>query len=141
MHKERTDAARVLLVDDVADLRQMFRLMLTQDGRFDVVGEAADGVEAIEKARELRPDLILLDIAMPRMDGLEAIPRLHEAAPGTRILVLSGFDTAKIAQQAVALCATAFLEKGASSKDITDTAHRVRLSPPKRPCAVPPIAS
>jgi len=142
MERERPTAARVLLVDDVPDLRLMFRSMLMSDERFEVVGEAADGYEAIEKARELRPDVILLDIAMPRMDGLQAIPRLHEAAPGTRILVLSGFDTAKIAEQAVSLCATAFLEKGASSKDIADTAHRVHLSPPKRPCGdVPPLAS
>ncbi len=123
--------ARVLVVDDVEDLRMLFRTILDADERFEVVGEAGDGVEAIEKAAALRPDVIMLDIAMPRLDGLQAIPRLHEAAPGTRILVLSGFESKRIAASALDACATAFLEKGAQIDVIAETLHEVHLSPPK----------
>lgn len=123
---------RILLVDDVAELRTLFRLMLSTEESFEVVGEAADGLEAIEKAAELKPDLIVLDIAMPRLDGLQAIPLLHEAAPGTRILVLSGFQTEDITERALESCATAFLQKGASSDKILSLVGQVAASPPKK---------
>lgn len=123
---------RILIVDDVPELRTIFRMLLSADERFEIVGEAADGLEAIEKAGALRPDLVLLDIAMPKLDGLQAIPRIHDAAPGVRILVLSGFETERIAEQAVALCATAFLEKGAATEKIVSLAYDVAMSPAKR---------
>jgi two-component system, chemotaxis family, chemotaxis protein CheY len=128
-------ATRILIADDVPELRAIFRLLLSSDERFEVVGEAADGYEAIEKARGLKPDLVILDIAMPRLDGLQAIPRIHEAAPGVRILVLSGFETGRISEQAIALCATAFLEKGAPTEEIISLAYDVAMSPPKKACA------
>ena len=124
-------AIRVLLVDDVSDLRVMFRKAFERDHRFEVVGEAADGYEAIEQARAHQPDVIILDIAMPRMDGLQAIPLLHEASPPSKILVLSGFDTARVAAKALELTATAFLEKGAPTAQIITLAEKVYLSPPK----------
>jgi len=127
-------AIRTLVADDVPELRAIFRLLLSSDDRFEVVGEAADGVEAVEMAGRLRPDLVLLDVAMPKLDGLQAIPKIHEVASGVRILVLSGFETKRIAEQAVALCATAFLEKGAATDKIVSLAHEVALSPPKRVC-------
>lgn len=130
-------AIRVLVVDDVAELRGLFRMVLEADGRFEIVGEAGDGEEAIAKAHELRPDVIVLDIAMPRMNGIHAIPLLHQAAPGIRILVLSGFETDSIARQAIDSCATAFLSKGVAAKKIVSTLHEVFLSPPKTLCATP----
>lgn len=126
---------RTLVVDDVPELRAMFSMMLETDDRFEVVGEAGDGLEAIEKAGALRPDLVLLDIAMPRLDGLQAIPRIHAASPGLRILVLSGFETPRVAKQAIELCATAFLEKGATTAKIVSLAAEVAASPPKKACA------
>ena len=129
--REEIVAIRVLLVDDVSDLRVMFRKAFERDPRFEVVGEAADGYEAIEQATTLQPDVIILDIAMPRMDGLQAIPLLHEASPPSKILVLSGFDTARVAAKALELTATAFLEKGAPAAQIISLAEKVHLSPPK----------
>lgn len=129
-------AIRVLIVDDVAELRAVFRIMLEADGRFEVVGEAADGHEAIELAGRLRPDVVTLDLAMPGLDGLRAIPMLHEAAPGLRILVLSGFETGRLAREAIERCATAFISKGVAPETIVSTLHDVYLSPPKKLCGV-----
>ena len=119
------------------DLRRIFRLVLETDGRFQVVGEAGDGEEAVKLAGDLRPDVIVLDLAMPKMDGISAIPLLHKAAPGIRILVLSGFENEALAERAVAACATAFLTKGTLPEEIASTLHEVYLSPPKdlRVCA------
>ena len=129
---------RVLLVDDVSDLRALFRQALAHDDRILVVAEAGDGIEAIEKAAEFNPDVILLDLAMPRLDGLRAIPRLHEASPGTRILVLSGFSSPKIAARAVASCATGFVEKGIPPYELGDVIEQVMQSPAKSGCSKTP---
>jgi DNA-binding NarL/FixJ family response regulator len=136
-HLVRKEAAlpiRVLIVDDVPALRELFRLALAEP-RFQVVGEAGDGVEAVQIARETRPDVILLDVSMPRMDGLQAIPLLHEASPGTRILMLSAFNDATMAARAISRCATAYLEKGVPSAEIISTVVWVYESPPKKVCA------
>lgn len=126
-----------MIVDDVADLRQLFRLMLESDGRFEVVGEAGDGEVAVELAARLRPDVIVLDVAMPRLDGIHAIPMLHKATPGVRILVLSGFEGPRVAKQAIDACATAFLSKGSRPQEIVSKLHDVYLSPPKKLCPTP----
>jgi DNA-binding NarL/FixJ family response regulator len=87
-------AERILLVDDHPLTRSALAGLLQQHG-FDVVGEAADGESAIERAGELQPDLILLDLSMPGLDGLSALPRLREAAPACEVVVLtaSGEET------------------------------------------------
>src|SRR5690349_23668672 len=83
---------RILLVDDHPLTRSALAGLLTQHG-FDVVGEASDGEEAIACADELRPDLILLDLSMPGLDGLSALPRLREAAPECEVVVLTASGT------------------------------------------------
>jgi len=103
---------RVLLVDDVADLRFLLRVVLETDGAFQVVGEAGDGVAAVELASRLAPDVIVLDLSMPTMDGLEALPKLRETVPAAAIAVLSGFEGARIAPSTEALGADAYFEKG-----------------------------
>jgi len=103
---------RILLVEDNSDVRRMLRLKLEAIGAYEVVGEAADGLEAVERATELMPSVVLLDLAMPRMDGLTALPLILEAVPDVRVVVLSGFDQATMAEHALAAGAHAYLEKG-----------------------------
>jgi DNA-binding NarL/FixJ family response regulator len=85
-------AERILLVDDHPLTRAALAALLQQHG-FDVVGEAADGNEAIARAGELRPDLVLLDLSMPGLDGLTALPRLRDAAPECEVVVLTASGT------------------------------------------------
>ena len=85
-------AERILVVDDHPLTRDALGSLLAQGG-FDVVGEAADGAEALELAAELQPDLVLLDLSMPGLDGLAALPRLRAAAPGCEVVVLTASGT------------------------------------------------
>ncbi|HEV2907081.1 MAG TPA: response regulator transcription factor [Actinomycetota bacterium] len=112
---------RVLLADDTPDIRRLLRLNLELDGRFEIVGEAADGAEAVALASSLRPDAVVLDLAMPVMDGLQAIPVILESSPASRILVLSGFDHSRMEARAREQGAHGYLEKGAAFVKIADT--------------------
>jgi DNA-binding NarL/FixJ family response regulator len=85
-------AERILVVDDHPLTRDALASLLTQGG-FEVVGEAADGAAALEFAAELQPDLVLLDLSMPGLDGLRALPRLREAAPDSEVVVLTASGT------------------------------------------------
>jgi signal transduction histidine kinase len=103
---------RVLLVDDVADLRFLLRVVLEADGLFEVVGEAGDGETAVDLCERTDPDVVLLDLSMPTMDGLEALPRLRALAPTAKIMVLSAFERGRIGPSAADLGADAYVEKG-----------------------------
>lgn len=107
-----TRTRRVLVVDDVRDLRMLLRMALEADGSFEVVAEAENGLEAIEQAGAHQPDLVVLDLSMPVLDGLEALPRILEAAPEADVVVLSGFDGSRMRAPALAAGAVAYLEKG-----------------------------
>ena len=102
---------RVVLADDVADVRLLLATTLELDGRFEVVGEAADGADAIATARRLQPDAVVLDLVMPTMDGLSAIPEIRAAAPGCRVVVLTAMDEADLAEAALLRGAHACLGK------------------------------
>ena len=104
----------VLVVDDAEDLRTLLRLRMESYRGLTVVGEAADGLAAVELAAELQPDLVLLDLAMPRMDGLEALPLIRAAVPGVRVIVLSGFNQSTLAQKALEAGADHYVVKGGS---------------------------
>src|SRR5438874_7731195 len=103
-------AERILLVDDHPLTRSALAGLLAQHG-FDVVGEASDGEEAVERAGELRPDLVLLDLSMPGMDGLTALPRLREAAPDCEVVVLTASGTEENLLSAIRAGAAGYLLK------------------------------
>ncbi|PWN03969.1 hypothetical protein DJ010_07940 [Nocardioides silvaticus] len=102
---------RVLLADDYHDLRELMRFQLERAG-YDVVGEAADGEQAVALAAELRPDVVVLDLAMPEMDGLQALPALRESVPDAKVIVVSGFANSLMADRVLAAGAARFAEKG-----------------------------
>jgi DNA-binding NarL/FixJ family response regulator len=83
-------AYRVIVADDEACIRELMRTLLSLEPDFEVVGQAGDGVEAVELVSALRPDLVVIDISMPVMDGLAAIERIRQVSPTTRVAVLSG---------------------------------------------------
>jgi NarL family two-component system response regulator LiaR len=103
---------RVLIADDQALIREGLRILLSSEPGLELVGEAADGTEAVSQARALQPDVILMDMAMPRKSGLEAISEIRQENPQARILVLSGMteEESRLAIQAGAL---GYLPKGA----------------------------
>ena len=117
---DRGRRIRVLLADDTPEIRRLLRVNLELDGRFQIVGEAGDGAEAVELTRSLRPDVVVLDLAMPLMDGLQAAPSIREYAPAARILVLSGFDHSRMAARAREQGADGYLEKGTAFSEIAD---------------------
>src|SRR4026209_1917732 len=103
-------AERILVVDDPPLTRDALASLLTQGG-FEVVGEAADGAEALERARDLQPDLVLLDLSMPGLDGLTALPRLRDAAPGCEVVVLTASGTEENLLAAIRAGAAGYLLK------------------------------
>lgn len=109
---------RVVLVDDTVEIRRLLRTALEIDGRFRVVDEAGDGATAIKLAGEKQPDAVVLDLAMPIMDGLQAIPAIREEAPAAKILVLSGFDAQHMSNEAMSRGAHAYVEKGGDLDDL-----------------------
>jgi CheY-like chemotaxis protein len=121
---------RVALCDDVADLRELFREVLEGAG-VQVVGEAEDGAACIELVATEQPDVLLLDLEMPVMDGLEAIPHIVRRAPETAIVVLSGYSAGAMAQQALQLGAHSYLEKGAKLTGVLDAVKHAAAAPRK----------
>ena len=99
----------VLLVDDNPEFRHLTRMLLEHFERCRIVGEAEDGWEAIERARELQPDIVILDVEMPLMDGIEALPRIRAVAPDARVIVYSSEPSSR--GRALALGAFRYVEK------------------------------
>ena len=114
-------AAGVLICDDNEAVRALVGLIVENADGLTVLGEAADGNEAIVEAARLQPDVIVLDLAMPNLSGLEAIPALRLNAPSAQIIVFSGFASGSVAEQVLALGAACYLEKGADPDLIVAT--------------------
>jgi DNA-binding NarL/FixJ family response regulator len=116
---------RVLLVDDHTLFRRGVRSVLAADERLEVIGEAADGLEAIEKAKELVPDVILMDLMMPRCGGLEATSALKSIAPQTNILVLTVSDKEDDLFAAIKSGARGYLLKHADPEELLQAVFHV----------------
>jgi DNA-binding NarL/FixJ family response regulator len=111
----------VFLCDDVPELRALVRQAWEHDPAIHVIGDAGDAATAIGQIAALRPQVVLLDLSMPAMDGLEALPRVKAAAPDTAVIVFSGFSAARLEQVALASGADRYVEKGTPLKSLRHT--------------------
>lgn len=122
---------RVVLVDDVPELRLLVRLTLEEDPAIEVVGEAANGRDGVKVVEEADPDLVLLDLSMPDMDGLEAIPLIRAHAPNARVVVLSGHEAGRVSLEALDQGASRYINKAAGLDAIPQVVREVaELEPP-----------
>jgi DNA-binding NarL/FixJ family response regulator len=117
------DPIRVLLCDDAEGFRALMRVSLAEDPAIEIVGEAADGEAGVDAAAALQPDVVLLDMSMPRMGGLQAIPKMRRRAPRTSIIGLSSLSASRMAAPSKEIGAHAYLEKGTELAAIRAAIH------------------
>ena len=118
-------AVRVLLVDDDALMRAGLRAVLSSDETVEVVGEAADGRDAVERSRRLVPDVVLMDVRMPRLDGISATREILAASPSTKVLVLTTFEEDEYIFGALSAGASGFLLKRSRPEELIAAIHTV----------------
>ena len=109
---------KILIVDDHEVVRDGLSVMMGRQEDFAVVGEARNGLEAVEKASELKPDVILMDLRMPELDGVEAMRRIREKDAGVKFIVLTTYDTDEYISDAIEAGAKGYLLKDASREDL-----------------------
>jgi DNA-binding NarL/FixJ family response regulator len=119
----------ILIVDDSAQIRNMVRLWLESDDKFEVCGEAADGVEGVEKALALKPDLIVLDLLMPRMNGLQAAEALQSSMPEVPIILFTLFPDSELAGRARDAGVSSVLSKMDQMNVLCDEVERLVGAP------------
>jgi DNA-binding NarL/FixJ family response regulator len=116
---------RLLLVDDQRLMRDGLRILLELESDFDVVGEAEDGAKALECYQQLTPDVVLMDIRMPVMDGVEATRRLREFDPNARVIILTTFDDNEYIFEGLRAGALGYLLKDVSGEELADAIRKV----------------
>jgi DNA-binding NarL/FixJ family response regulator len=116
---------KILLVDDHALVRRGFRRMLEDESSFQVVGEASDGLEAVTRAEELRPDVVVMDCALPQINGVEATRRILAKLPDTAVLMLSMHSEDTLIRQALAAGARGYILKNAMDLDLVSAIKKV----------------
>ena len=104
-------AFRTLIVEDYEEYRQFLRLTLLKETKFVVVGEALDGLQALQQAEELQPDLILLDLSVPKLNGMEACRRIRKVSPRSKVVILSQESSPDVVEAALRLGAVGYLLK------------------------------
>lgn len=110
----------VVIADDAPSIRMLTRLWLETSGEFDIVGEAANGRDAVRLSTEQQPDVVLLDLSMPDVDGLETIPLILESSPGARVIVLSALEQSRGEPAALGQGAVAYIDKRTAGPDLAD---------------------
>ena len=120
-----TSSISVVVCDDVPELRDLARQALELDEDVSVIAEAGDGREAIRVVEEHQPNVVVLDLSMPEMDGLEAIPTIRRVAPKSEIVIFSGFEEGKVAQVALSLGASRYVRKGAPLDELRSAVRDV----------------
>ncbi len=116
---------RILLADDHVILRQGTRQLLEHESDMDVVGEASDGAEAVDLVTKLKPDVVIIDVAMPGMNGIEATKKIKEILPGTKILVLTGYDYDEYIFSLLEIGAAGYLLKDVSGDELVGAIRAV----------------
>jgi DNA-binding NarL/FixJ family response regulator len=119
------DAHRVLLVDDRADIIDLLRLMVAATPGYTVVATATTGAEAVQQAIVHQPQVVVIDYAMPQMDGMAALPLLREELPGAALILHSGYATTELTEAARRLGADAVLAKGATRGELAELMERL----------------
>lgn len=120
-----TNSIRILITDDHAIVRKGVRTLINSEAGMEVVGEAADGIEAVLKARSLQPDVILMDLVMPRQGGVESIIEIKKERPNARILVLTSFAEEEKVFSAIKAGALGYLLKDSSPEQLVQAIHDV----------------
>jgi len=115
---------QTLIVDDDSNFRKLVRTYLSANSNIDVIGEACDGMEAIEKANELQPDLILLDIRMPKMNGIEVTQQIKKSMPWIKIIILTFYDLEEYRKAVKTSGASGYVLKKLIVKDLLPTIYK-----------------
>jgi len=116
---------RILLVDDHPIVRQGLKTLLAGHPGWEVIGEASDGMEAVDKADSLRPDVMVLDVTMPRMNGLEACRLIRQKAPGMEILFVTQHDSPQMMREALEAGARGYVVKSNAARDLLEAVEAV----------------
>ena len=118
---------RILLVDDFERFRNFTSSLLRKQPGFQIVGHALDGPEAVQKAQELKPDLVVLDIGLPKLNGIEAARQIRSVSPDSKLMFLTGNNDPEVAREALGTCATGYVSKLDAAVELLNAVEAVLL--------------